>query len=846
MSDNVCPVVEVQGRSSSRSPKLTLLIGGKAERLDPLDGEARRKLLRHYPMLSEEALLEAVAAYEQRQEEQRAQVEAAKDPRRDPPAEVRGKSRGVGTRYPTLGAALREADGEDFVHWDLERGEYDRVVCVDVDLTDEAKAKGAGFTQWEARKFLHAAAPLPRYSWLSRSGGWHGVFVSDEHLTGLQRAGLWVLMEQRVTCSPRVKITERVTVTRGVPEGGELLEAQRDCGARDLRAALLRTGGLEAANEDDVAAWLADRGMEMGRRYEHEFCQIAPDLPGARHPVVVTERGLKCHRCGPVVPWSRLVTSGDPVSAELPVVVDMARNLAHWEHAAIVLAAEYPTVDPHSRYLREGYRALMLVLHVLGEEDPERRQKAEQLVTRALSDRLPVARAAGGGWLKVPEFNPASLSDQSVGRLPWATLEPLRADFAKDPYPLEGLPPVDPVLHVVDRPTWRGGAVLVPRPIPNQARAEDAAALEVDYAGARDLLRDALPGVTDGWLDALLLLTVAALRAQLELTEPPCMLMEMPSGSGKGAVVAAVGGVIGVPAGGLDFSGDAERCQQSMTTILERRPPIAWIDEAGKVQAFWRKMGPILKASDTFDGRQLYKTHQTVQVRSALLIAGSTMPPGIDSWQELHRRGCWVHWDPIPAEVTAAWPDCMQRVLRVRDLKQLRRSVEGLAVAQAYVDEALRHVSGELPSWPAQATELGGTPISDSQENESLQDLARSLYSLWRTAPDEAFETQGARRGWLRCYHSGRCDEGAALLASWIDPEASAGDNWGRVGGPLQTTPLPHGLRLEVRQHGRKWHAKFSPAGSRRLCDRRDPELFPAWEGAPRAPAGVEEVLGDA
>lgn len=353
---------------TGRSRKWRVLIGGKPDKVDPDNGDDRRKIANRYG-ISEEALLEAVQRAADEAEAARVAEAEANSPRRDSPARAWSAAGDTQLDYPSLGEALRDRDAPiDYVSW----ADTHRIACVDVDLTDDAKGRGdkpaRPYTEQDVARLLTLPTATPRYAWLSKSGGLHAVFYpcSRYGLSGPQRAGLWLIEAHTVTQSATVAAVEDVKVTATVPPGKRLHVATADYGVADLRGALLRRGGREAASEEQVSAWLAARGMELGRRYGGEFC-VFDHTQGRRDPVEVTDDGVRCFGCHKFAPWSRLA-GDEATNAPLPVAVDMAWQRVHWTHARLVLEAEYPkAVATGGRFLRAGYEALITVLH--GEEN---------------------------------------------------------------------------------------------------------------------------------------------------------------------------------------------------------------------------------------------------------------------------------------------------------------------------------------------------------------------------------------------------------------------------------------------------------------------------------------------
>lgn len=455
----------------------------------------------------------------------------------------------------------------------------------------------------------------------------------------------------------------------------------------------------------------------------------------------------------------------------------------------------------------------------------------DELLARIFDPHLTMLRC-GGAWIRDGDYAGFPLTRPSLAALPWTHGHPVRIDLATGNSDLAGYPPIEPVVHLVDQPSWRAGSVLVPVPV----EGVEPATTDVTYEDARDELRRALPGVTDGWLDALLLLVVAGLRAQLALPEPPLVIIEMPSGSGKGALLAAASGVLGVHAQQISLDGDGEETQRSIGTALETRAPIVWCDEVGKVSGFFRKSAALLKLSRVYKYRALYIGDTVTPVRSAVVLVGSTVPPGMLTMQELDRRGVLTSWEPIPARTTARWPASVGRAFGVGGLQDLRQSATGATIAHAFVEEARRLLAAEtLPPWPEQAITLGASRIRESNDMTELVDLARDLYRIWTDPTEDAAACVWEGRpygGWLRCWHLGRGDLAADLISEWVDEDAPSRERWGRVVGPLSTVPLTDTVGVAVQARGKRLWVRFVAAANARSLERLDRDLFPPLENA--------------
>lgn len=125
-----------------------------------------------------------------------------------------------------------------------------------------------------------------------------------------------------------------------------------------------------AADRSAVDGWLAEQGMEMGRRYPHSTCPVAPAHESHGDPVYITERGVYCHSCAGngvlrgartpgFFPWHVLIPGAAPA-----VVETMIRCLTHWEHARFVIE---DSLNVRGQLAELAYRAALKAVHG---EDP--------------------------------------------------------------------------------------------------------------------------------------------------------------------------------------------------------------------------------------------------------------------------------------------------------------------------------------------------------------------------------------------------------------------------------------------------------------------------------------------
>src|SRR5262249_42616935 len=104
----------------------------------------------------------------------------------------------------------------------------------------------------------------------------------------------------------------------GDPDAGPVQAGVPACGVRPPAAWLGRE-----ADEDAVNDWLAEHGLERGRRYAHDRCPLDPGTPSHGEPVLIGDDGVFCFKCeaGGLelggrkpgwFPWASLACGGYP------------------------------------------------------------------------------------------------------------------------------------------------------------------------------------------------------------------------------------------------------------------------------------------------------------------------------------------------------------------------------------------------------------------------------------------------------------------------------------------------------------------------------------------------------
>ena len=729
--------------------------------------------------------------------------------------------------YPTLEDAISTSKCDLFA-WEG----TEQLVALDVDLLHP----GRPFSERELLRLVdEVPAPLPAIGWITRSGGVRLIFKAAPGFTARARACLYLLLTD-LALDDRVKRIEMLPRTRRPPATSRLVLSTRACGVVDLPGRIKRSGGEASVTEEEIQKWLDQRGLHYGR-HPHGVCPIAPSEKEARDPVIVGAEGVYCHYCagnrGPARAfrsWASLI--GGHGEEGNDAIAAMGINFVHSTHARLVLLATYPTV--HEEILRHAYDALLRTLHPT---EVER-------IGGVFNPHLAVVRGPGQ-WLRADDFLPHdSIGPGTFGSLPWVAGSPVRRDLAAGSGKLAGYLEVLPVTHLVVSPEWRFPYVLVPRKIHSAPLEGDP----LEWPACEELLTTVLAGTTSAWVKVVLGIVVSALRAQRGAPMPPFSILQALTGSGKGAAVALAEGILGAPVAPINLAGqNAQEVATSIGMGLESGAMLLFGDEAGKVKDWWIKSSALLAICDTHSWRKLHVGMVKSPVRAAIVLAASTLPRGLSTMPEFHRRVTVFGLPRVPVVLSSLWEQRVDEILGVVSLTQLRNSSIGAKLAEGFLAKARSYVPDEpLPSWPTQAKDFGGQALQDySEDSFYLRLTVEQLYLLWTGESDRSLTDSRSRwSGWLRCWKVGVSegdvrDTAAEALERWISDEDPNDMKMAKL-HQLETVDVAAILglgpgvdvRFAARAHGRRVHVRFeSPLA--KDADRRDPRYFPRIEGAP-------------
>lgn len=217
-----------------------------------------------------------------------------------------------------------------------------------------------------------ALCPTPAAWWFSRSGGLHLLYGPLDGIPGL----LWA-------SAAAVAAADRFPTATGIEAIRKTRRASAPIvGVQSAGAALSAWRAVVQGGVDGVDDWLAERGMEIGGRYTHDHCVIAPDGKLGNPSVSVLTDGIHCFRCG-FRGWGAILATNEITG----MVWEMAGAWCWQSQVMAILRDQYGSRITESA-LRQAYQCLLMLLH--HPDDPR--------VFLAMMD-TEVYRTTGGSWV---------------------------------------------------------------------------------------------------------------------------------------------------------------------------------------------------------------------------------------------------------------------------------------------------------------------------------------------------------------------------------------------------------------------------------------------------------------
>jgi hypothetical protein len=245
--------------------------------------------------------------------------------------------------------AFLNAETDHVCQWDGK----DRLCCLDVDYHHlPVDNRHSDFT---LLNILSRVQPAPFLAWISPGRGMHLLYHGTEKFSADELAACAGLAWLGIDPTATFEVLSRTRV----PQTFVSLTQTTD-------PVFLGTWLRNTVTEDQIDAYLVERGFVRGEQYDHTSCPLSPGIESHGRPVWVGTGGIFCHKCDSLgvrcgnrkagfFPYSALLHGGTP-----SVVRTMAEHFAHYEHAKLVLA---DTAGIGGSVAESAYRALLRLMH---------------------------------------------------------------------------------------------------------------------------------------------------------------------------------------------------------------------------------------------------------------------------------------------------------------------------------------------------------------------------------------------------------------------------------------------------------------------------------------------------
>jgi hypothetical protein len=754
---------------------------------------------------------------------------------------------------------------DPIITWETKDGDaVSHLAALDVDWHRSASSPPPADWWYDA---LVSDSPVrPSLYWRTHGGGLRAIFLPCFPLGATRIAALFAAWNLHERYGPRqapfagitgieLKTDTRHPAYPRTGDGAKCGPVRRGGGSDVLRAMWsLLDGETDEPDEDAVADWLRERGMEFGKRYPHSRCPIKPSNKENRDPVIVLDGGIYCHACdseGRGFRSWRSLLSVRPGARRRNVVFDMVKHVTHWTHAKHILRAEWPylfSLAPDVAQL--AYQSLLLLRHCPGvKEGRVRNTKHSRGVCRwikgVFSD-IPMVRGRDR-WL-----NSADLSTVYTGRpLEWLFNSIPAAKYV-DPETGEtklscrkygillsgidlsphGYPPVLPLIGIdlrgkeyvwnlragivadVDRGAVR--VVVEAKEAPFRERTKDC--LPEDEV-RRELERQ-FPGLNYNFLK---LLIAAKGYSQRQPDLPPFIFVHGVTRSGKNATVDLAAEIAcdrvytpaGTPKDGDEFMRFVGKACDAYGYLF--------IDEVTKDTRFTPDdlQARILAIRGGGQFRELQTGPRTFGLIPAVVLADVHQPPIFRESAQLASRVVTVSLGDGANGIN--WRETCD----TGDIRGWRAGGFGknALIADSLVTIVLRDVMSKHETFPAAAAALGFPLMRDADDGIDRYAGHRELFKVVCGLPAKPVPARWSGPGWHVCRMNDSSPLFPALQAACPDlanPQRLKEVPWKHIIG------CDREIRCDVDRHGQHLAIRFRDGDPRSPSTRFNGDLRPS------------------
>ena len=670
----------------------------------------------------------------------------------------------------------------------------DRLAALDIDwhgiptLSDE-----------QLRSIIHKVQPRPFAAWITHGKGIRCMYHATDQFAADELAAVAAISikQQPGTALAGVEV-KNITRHPGYRRGDETCSEILWFTQSSDMDALAEMLGQRVCEEDEITLWLAERGMEIGRRYDHYMCPARPDEPSHNQPVIVHDQAIYCASCN-----GRGIALGHKVPGYFPFTVLIGRqlphqfrvcldNFTHWAHARFLVV---DTVQMPEEVAKHAYSAALKMRHGNDPRLPavftsgqnfvrfdnrwasEKGQALTSNVAPILA-KLPACQyVTQDGALAIDNERLAWLDqpvDLSVYGYPaispvwgfrvYGCRLPYR-DPTKAPITIYNPLLAPPVMEMF-RPTY----------IPSTLR-------KMTEEQAWQTLETVFPGVNR---NAVKLLIAAKGVAEGEVGLPPMIYLYGPSGSSKTAIVMIAAAICGDGHHAVQWTNNIERVRQSLFEAKERGSFAVFNEIIKEMKKTGKGDGAfdfILNLTSDSLSHKMYIGPVPLGSLPVMCFTDTQLPASIVQNTQLARRVVGVH-----LLRRLDWEQSIKD--NFGKLEYLRTSNPLFADACNIILSCVVDAYFSKPMTFEEIAELLG--FSRLEKNEAVDEKEWALLNLFRhvaAAPDAegAYASRWSGRGWKVIKRSDRTelsDAWAAIAdAEWFTSEQSSEADWASLLG---------------------------------------------------------------
>ena len=688
---------------------------------------------------------------------------------------------------------------EPIIHW---KG-TDKLAALDIDWHGVPTLPTE-----QLNDIIRKVTPRPFAAWVTHGKGLRFMYHATDKFTADELAAMAALSVKQHPGTALVGIeikdvTRHPLHPRGVDTCGPVhrLTQTQDAGV------LAEMLGAKEVSEDEVAEWLVERGMEIGRRYDHDMCPARPEASSHNQPVMVHADSIYCMSCAALgvslgsktpgyFPYATLI--GKQVPRTLRTCIN---NFTHWSQARFIVA---DAVQMSESVAKRVYAAALKVVHgddvrlpgvfragadfirLTNRWATEKGQTMTNDV-RPILATLPVCQYVDAdGEVKVSPERLARF-DQPVDLSQWGypALCPIWGtkiyghrlpyrDPAKFPIVMH-----HPLLAPPEMEMFR------PRYVPVGQRKMDE-----DTAWAT--LEMVFPGMNR---NAVKLMIAAKGAAEGEIGLPPMIFLDGPSGSSKTAIAMIAAAICGDGTHAVQWTNDISRVRQSLMEGKEQGSFVIFnevIKEINATKSSKSTLDFVLNLTPDSLSHKMYVGPVHLGALPVMCFTDTKLPVEIIQNTQLARRMVRVHLS--------------RRVDWEESIKDNFGKLEYLRITDPLFAEAgnviLSRVIDDYFTKPMTfeeiAEKLGFTRLERSEVVDEKRWALMDLFRQVAVAPEAegAYARRWSGRGWKLIKRSDRtelADAWSAVAdAEWFTSEQCTETDWAGLLGVERPVDFEH------------------------------------------------------